>query len=141
MAPAASSSRRISTHSFASFSSVTSLPSRTTRRPILLNEFGVFYYAPAGFASLCLAAANFDEYVFLAVKRIALTSVLHTTRYSLPLVAQQVDMQSSQPSITRPAPSPAPIDDSSTTNPTTTAQPASFALPPYTTDHHATNRL
>eukprot|EP00965_Chrysotila_dentata_P260795 6214034-Pleurochrysis_carterae.AAC.1 len=39
-------------------------------------------------------------------------------------------MQSLQPSIVTPAPSPAPIDHSSITDPTTTAQPSSVAQPP-----------
>eukprot|EP00965_Chrysotila_dentata_P032087 1070217-Pleurochrysis_carterae.AAC.1 len=39
-------------------------------------------------------------------------------------------MQSPQPSIVTPAPSPSPIDHSSTTNPTTTAQSSSVAQPP-----------
>eukprot|EP00965_Chrysotila_dentata_P115921 3832125-Pleurochrysis_carterae.AAC.2 len=48
-------------------------------------------------------------------------------------------MQSPQPSIVTPAPSPAPIDHSPATDPTTTAQPSSVAQP--LTDHHATKRL
>eukprot|EP00965_Chrysotila_dentata_P230885 6198047-Pleurochrysis_carterae.AAC.1 len=39
-------------------------------------------------------------------------------------------MQSPQPSIVTPAPSPAPIDHLSTTDPTTIAQPSSVAQPP-----------
>eukprot|EP00965_Chrysotila_dentata_P165791 5473983-Pleurochrysis_carterae.AAC.1 len=54
----------------------------------------------------------------------------HTTRYSLPSVAQQVGMQSPQPSVVTPAPSSGPIDHLSTTDPTTIAQPSSVALPP-----------
>eukprot|EP00965_Chrysotila_dentata_P023090 765525-Pleurochrysis_carterae.AAC.1 len=49
---------------------------------------------------------KFDESVFPKAKRIADgTYVSHTTRYSLPSVAQQVDMQSPQPSIVTRAPS------------------------------------
>eukprot|EP00965_Chrysotila_dentata_P080449 2654489-Pleurochrysis_carterae.AAC.1 len=39
-------------------------------------------------------------------------------------------MQSPQPSIVTPAPSPAPINHSPTTEPTTTAQPLCVAQPP-----------
>eukprot|EP00965_Chrysotila_dentata_P026819 890132-Pleurochrysis_carterae.AAC.1 len=42
-------------------------------------------------------------------------------------------MQSPQPSIVTPAPSPAPIDRSSTTDPITAAQPSSVAQPPTVT--------
>eukprot|EP00965_Chrysotila_dentata_P027781 923286-Pleurochrysis_carterae.AAC.1 len=52
----------------------------------------------------------FDKFVFPEVKRITGAFVSRTTRYSLPSVAQQVDMQPPQPSIVTPAPSPAPID-------------------------------
>eukprot|EP00965_Chrysotila_dentata_P046270 1537963-Pleurochrysis_carterae.AAC.1 len=62
----------------------------------------------------------------------------HTvTRYCLPSVAQQVEMQSLQPSIVTPAPSPAPIDHSSTTDPTTTAYSSSVAQPPTNTQSTA----
>eukprot|EP00965_Chrysotila_dentata_P140024 4628775-Pleurochrysis_carterae.AAC.1 len=53
----------------------------------------------------------------------SLVRLCRTKRYSLPSVAQQVDMQSPQLSIATPAPSPAPINHSPTTNPTTTVQP------------------
>eukprot|EP00965_Chrysotila_dentata_P012768 421879-Pleurochrysis_carterae.AAC.1 len=57
--------------------------------------------------------------------------VLHTTRYSLSSVAQQMDMQFPQPSIVPPAPSPAPIiNHSPSTDPTPTAQPSAVAQPP-----------
>eukprot|EP00965_Chrysotila_dentata_P015120 500253-Pleurochrysis_carterae.AAC.1 len=59
------------------------------------------------------------------------------TRYSLPSVAQQVGMQSQQPSIATPAPSPAPIINHSPTDPTPTAQPSSVAQPPTNTQQTA----
>eukprot|EP00965_Chrysotila_dentata_P053795 1784562-Pleurochrysis_carterae.AAC.1 len=46
-------------------------------------------------------------------------------------------MQSPQPSIVTPAPSPALIDHSSTTDPITTAQPSSAAQPPTNTQQTA----
>eukprot|EP00965_Chrysotila_dentata_P086958 2870428-Pleurochrysis_carterae.AAC.1 len=46
-------------------------------------------------------------------------------------------MQSQQPSIVTPAPSPAPFDHLSTTDPTTTAQPSSVAQPTTNTQQTA----
>eukprot|EP00965_Chrysotila_dentata_P084644 2793678-Pleurochrysis_carterae.AAC.1 len=46
-------------------------------------------------------------------------------------------MQSPQPSIVTPAPSPAPIDHSPATDPITTAQPSSVAQPPTITQSTA----
>eukprot|EP00965_Chrysotila_dentata_P061297 2031020-Pleurochrysis_carterae.AAC.1 len=67
----------------------------------------------------------FDESIFPEVKRIIDTFVSHSTRYSLPSVAQQADLQCPQRSV---VPSPATTSDDTET--TSLQPPPTSQLPP-----------
>eukprot|EP00965_Chrysotila_dentata_P162419 5364299-Pleurochrysis_carterae.AAC.2 len=90
---------------------------------------------------------KFDESVFPGVKRTTGTFVSHTTRYSLPSVAQQVDMQTPQRSIVLPSAydkdiistSQIPPIDGTPTNPAATPRPPPVAQP--STCNYPTNRI
>eukprot|EP00965_Chrysotila_dentata_P245266 6206455-Pleurochrysis_carterae.AAC.5 len=75
----------------------------------------------------------FDVSIFPKVKRITGTFVLHTTRYNLPSVAQQADLQSPQRSVV-PSLATLASDDTKTTSvqppPTSQLPPTATGTPP-----------